>query len=256
MANDNGRRPAEPDEARRAELRALCRPRLDGPRPRSVNVLGWIMVGVALHAAGILLAILGLSIRDLFAQKPFAGEDLFAAAVGLTFTLFFARVWHGFRTLPDWCVALDVPFRVKLFAAAGSALSASLAALWLAVLIFAVCAKTRFLDLMERLGAADVSKVYVLLASAGAFFLFVLLWYVFQAVMELREWSRPALGFLFLAIGLLAGVGAAFAGGTAGGAATTALCAGFAVLAALGLLFELLSLGGASVARHFRADEP
>ncbi len=250
MENSNGSRQADAAEARRAELRILSGPSFDGPRPGSITAAGWTMTAVGLLAAGVSLVILGLSIRGLFVQQELAGEDVFASAVGLAFALFFARVWHGFRTLPDWRVALDVPFRAKLFAAAGSSLSASLAAFWLALLVFAVCAKTRFLELMEYLRAEEISKVHVLLVSAGAFFLFLLLWYVFESAMELREWARPALGAILLAIVLLA------CGGVAAGAGAVVvlgICFGLPALA--GLILECVALCGEEVVRHFRADE-
>ena len=250
MEKSNDIRQAGAPEARRAELRGLSRPSFDGPRPASVTSIGWTMTAVGLLVAGVSLVVLGFSIRGLVAQTPLAGEDLFASAVGLAFGLFFACVWHGFRGLADWRVALDVPFRAKLFAASGSALSASLAAFWLALLIFAVCARTRFLDLMRYLGAEDISKVHVLLVSAGAFFLFLLLWYVFESAMELREWSRPALGVILLAIVLLACGGVA-----AGGGAVVALCTCFGLLALAGLIMEYVALCGEGAGRHFRADE-
>lgn len=251
MENSNDSRTSESAETRRAELRGLSGPTSDGPRPASVTAIGWTMTAAGLVVAGVSLVVLVLSIRGLFTQRPLAGEDMFASAIGVTFALFVARVWHGFRTLPDWRVALDVPFRAKLFAAGGSALSASLAALWLALLVFAVCAKTRFLDLTGHLGSEDISKVHVLLVSGGAFLLFVLLWYVFESAMELREWSRPALSGILLAIILLACGGVA-----AGSGAVVAVCVCFGLLAFAGLILESVALRGEGVVRHFRANEP
>ena len=237
-------------EARRAKLRELSGPSFDGPRPGSVTTIGWAMTAIGLLGAAVALVVLGLSIRGLLNQQKLAGEDMFASAVGLALALFVARVWHGFRTLADWRVALDVPLRAKLFAAAGSSLSASLAAFWLASLAFVVCSKTRFLKLMEELGAENISKVHVLLVSAGAFFLFLLLWYVFESAMELREWSRPALSGILLAIVLLA------CGGIAcGGGAVVALCICFGLLAFAGLILEWILLSDEGVVRHFRANE-
>ncbi len=215
-----------------------------------MTAIGWIMTGAGLLGAAVSLVVLGLSIRGLFVQQELAGEDMFASAVGLALALFVARVWHGFRTLADWQVALDVPFRAKLFAAAGSSLSASLAAFWLGALVFAVCSKTRFLNLMKDMGAENVGKVHVLLVSAGAFFLFLLLWYVFESAMELLEWSRPVLSGTLLAIGLLASGGVA-----CGSGAVVALCASFGLLALAGLVLEFVALSGESVVVHFKAHE-
>jgi len=246
-------------EARRAELRALCRPAFDGPRPAGVGIFGWIMTGIGLAAALGFLIFLALSIRGLAVQHLLAGERLFAASVGLVFALFFTRVWHGFRTLPDWRVAPAVPLRVKFFAAAGSAFSASLAAGCLALMVFAVCAKTTFLRLMERLGAAGVGKVQVLFSSMAALLLFILCWYVFQAMTELREWSRPALCIVFVGVAALACGGiAADAFGLSvvlGNRGVTAVCVCLGALSLAGVILEWITVSGGEAARHFSADE-
>jgi len=246
-------------EPRRAKLRALCRPAFDVARPAAVNIFGWIMTGIGLAAALRFLILFGFAVHGLSAQRPLAGERLFAASVGLVFALFFARVWHGFRTLSDWRVAPGVPMRVKFFAAAGSAFSASLAAGCLALMVFAVCAKTTFLRLMEGLGAAGVGKVQVLFSSMAALFLFILLWYIFQAMAELREWSRPALAIVFVGVAALAcgGIAADACGLSAalGNRGVRAVCISLGALSLAGAILEWITVSGARAARHFRADE-
>jgi len=246
-------------EARRAELAALCRPAFDAPRPPPITALGRIVTAVGLLAALVFLVLLFVSLYQLFRQRPLAGENLFGAGVGLAYALFFARVWHGFLELPDWRVALDVPFRAKAFAALGSAVAASLAAGALALGIFAVCAKTTFLGLMDAIGAAEVGKVQFIASAAAAFFFFLMLWYVFQAVMELREWARTALGMIFAA-----SIAAAVAGvlldvfalsDVIGNRGVTAWCCFIGGVSLVGLFAQVAVLRGEDVVRHFRADE-
>jgi len=225
----------------------------NGPRPTVISVAGWTIVGAAVLVALVLLAVLVFAMNDLVAGRPLAGERLFAAAVGLALALFVARVWHGFRTLPDWRVALEVPLRVKLFAAGGSALAASLAATTLALMMFAVCSKTLFLELTETLWATDIGKGELLLGLTVTAGYFLVLWYVCQAVMELREWARPTLATIFIATILLAcAVGGVGAGGTA---VAPALAIGLGGLSLLGLVLQLIALGGDASYRHFRAYE-
>ncbi len=245
------------DAARRMALRALCQPRYDGPQPKGVNRFGWAMTGIGAGASAVLLVLVVLSFRGLLLNRPLAGENLFASAVGLAYALFFARVWHGFRTRPDWRVALDVPLRVKVFAAAGAALSASLAGGAGALLLFAICAKTTFLRLMGRLGAAEVGKVEVILASLVAGLVCLPLWYVFEAMTELREWSRSALMVLLAAAAVwwaaLGVSGAVWRSVAPVGFAV--LCGGMFTISVGWLWWLVAATGGEDCLRHFRANE-
>ena len=203
-------------------------------------------------------ALRALSARDLFAHQPLAGEHLFAAGVGLGYALVFTRVWPGFRTLPDWRVALEVPTRAKLFAAAGSALSASLAGAALALLLFTICAKRTSPGLLERLGADDLGKVQLLVSLLCVFFYFVLLWRLFDGVMELRESARTAMGLLLSWVAVLAL--AAELGRLTGllpvtwNAGVTALLYVVGVPAVIGAP-ACIALTGTDARRHFRANE-
>jgi len=246
-------------EARRAELREWCKPSFDGPQPAGINVFGWIMTGVGLLAALGFVGLLCYSVVNLLRHRALAGEHLFAAGIGLLFALFFARVWHGFRTLPDWRVALDVPRSAKLFSAGGSALSACGAAGALATLIFAVCAKATFLRFMENIGSANVGKVQVIFTSGVLFFHFLLLWYLFQGMMELREWVRTALAMVLLGTTALAVAGVIadtwVLSDVLENRGITVVCSVAGLLAALGVLLQL-AMVGEDAAPHFRANEP
>jgi hypothetical protein len=258
------RRPARESEPaaaeeRRAELRDLCRPTFDAPRPDGVRVFGALTTGLGAILALDFLVFFAVSAYQLMHQAPLAGEKLLAAAVGLTFALFTARVWYGFLRLDDWRVGLDVPHRVKAYAAAGSAFAASLAAASVALLTFAVCSKMRFLRMMEAVGAADVGKVQVLFSLLACFGYFLLLWLIFQGVMELRRTARVALGMVLTGAVVVA-VGGVVADGLAlsdalGNRGVTAVCAFVGALSLVALVLELMLLTGPDVARHFLAFE-
>jgi len=231
----------------------------DGPQPAGINVFGWVMTGIGLLAALGFLGLLGYSLANLLRHRALAGESLFAAGVGLFFALFFARVWHGFRTLPDWRVALEVPRSVKIFSAAGSALAASAAAGALATLTFAICAKTTFLRFMESIDSANVGKVQVIFTSAVLFFYFLLLWYLLQGMTELREWARTALAMVLLATVVLATAGviadAWVLSDIFENRGITAVCSVVGLIAVLGVLLQLMMVGD-NAASHFRENEP
>jgi hypothetical protein len=249
----------ETADARRAALRLLCQPKFERAQPRGVNLFGWLMVALGLAAAGFGLALLAWSVSGLLRNRPLAGEHLFAGGVGVLYFLFFARLWHGFRTLPDWRTALDVPHRVKVFAALGSAISASLAAGAAALAVFAICAKQTFLNCMDFVGAGDVGKIQVILATVGAAFLFLVGWYLFQALAELREWARAALATVLAATVALAiaCVVADGAGWLADGVRTVTLAVSALLggLAAVGLVLQACLATGRDVAKCFHAYE-
>jgi len=230
----------------------------DAPTPKGISCFGWLMTAAGALGFLVCLAWFALSSAQLFHQNDRAGEQVLAAGVGLGFTLFFTWVWNGFRTLPDWRVALDVPLRTKIFAAAGAAGSATLAAGAVGWLLFSICARRLFLEWMERLGAAGVGKVQVLLSALGMALFFLLLWYVFQGLMELREWARAALAVILLGTVVLAAA-AIVADQVAlavllGNAGLTAVFSFLGGLAVLGLILEWATTTGRASA-HFLADE-
>lgn len=252
------REAATASDEHRARLREFCLPSFDGPRPRVINIFGWIITGIGALCVATCLVFLIVSIAGLLRQRGLAGERLFASSVGLAYAVFFTRVWNCFRVLPDWRVALDVPLRLKVFGAAGAAVSAALSGGALALLVFAVCAKTTFLRLMDGLGMTDVSKVQVIFICIVTFSFFLLLWVLFQGVMELRAWARTALGMVF-------GCGAAVSGvvlfvGRHGLAVfsnggLSAACWFVGTICVLGLVLMSVAAGAPDVARHFCADE-
>ena len=257
-AQPQGKAASVSSDTARAKLRESCRPAFEGPPPAGVRAFGWGMTLLGVLAALAAAVLLALSARDLFAHRPLAGEHLFAAGLGLGYALFFARVWHGFRTLPDWRVALEVPARAKLFGAAGSALSASLAGAALALLLFTVCAKRTSTGLLDRLGADDLGKVQLLLSLLCVFFYFVLLWRLFEGAMELRESARTAMGLLLASVAALA-LAAELARLTGllpvtWNAGVTALLYVVGVPAVIGALARLALTGG-DTRPHFRANE-
>jgi len=234
-------------EAQRARLRELCRPVYDQPRPAAINVFGWIMTGLGALASLVFLVLLCVSVVELLNRRLLAGEGLLAAGVGLVYALFWTRVWHGFRTLPDWRVAPDVPMRLKVFAATGSALCASFAGQALARLILAICARTLFVRWMAVLGAGGLSRVEFIVGSGASCLFFLLLWYLFQAMAELRAWARIA---LYLVLGMALGASASL---MAAGALVDLGAVGLALLL---MVWHVLVTRGEDVVRSLRADEP
>lgn len=246
-------------EAKRAELQRACRPSYDGPQPLGVDILGWAMTGLSLLGAAVSLVFLALAVVGLFRHAPLAGERLFGWGVGLAYFVFVARVWYGFRALPDWRVALDVPLGTKAYAAAGSAAAASLAAGAVALVTFSICAKTTFLGLMDAVGAGGVGKVQVIFSALGLFFYFALLWHLFGSLLELRESARTVL-WLVLGVSVVVALGGIVADQLALGAAlgnhgVTAVCVFAGCLALAAFVLEL-AFAGERVAEKFREHEP
>ena len=137
-------------------------------------------------------------------------------------------------------------------------MSASLAGAALALMVFAICSKTTFLRLMEAAGAGGVGKVQVLFSALVLFGFFLLLWQLFQGVMELRERPRTALGAVFAAAVVLGGAGVVVditaLSGWLGNHGVAAVCAAAGGLALIGLVLEL-SMTGGDAARHFCENE-
>jgi hypothetical protein len=261
-AAPDAHKPREPQIAadeRRAKLRELCRPAYEVPRPRCITILGAALTGISLLAAAAFLALLFYSFALLLKQRPLAGEKMFGAGVGLLLALFLARVWVGFLRLADWRVAPEVPFRVKFLGAAGSALAASAAGAAVAVLLFAICSKEMFLGLLDRIGAADVGKVQFLFTDLALFSFFLVLWYVFQGLMELRAWARGALAMVLTA-GMALAVGgvaadAAELGERLGNHGVAVTCWGIIGICVIGLSWAGLGAGGRAAARCFEVYE-
>ena len=246
-------------DARRTELRRLCRPTPDGPQPLGVDVLGWLMTGLGLLATGACLVYLVLALYQVRMGRPMAGEHLLGSALGLVYSLFFACVWHGFRTLPDWRVGLHIPLRTKFYAAAGSASCASLAAGSVVLLLYAICAKQTFLRFLERIGAAEVSKAQFIFSSLVASFFFLLLWYLFQGLMELRDPMRTALSIVFDGVIVLAVAGVLVdyyvLAGLLGNRGITVMCGALGGLSVVWFVWGWMAAGGRRALECFRADE-
>ncbi|MFW6107713.1 MAG: hypothetical protein ACOC70_00805 [bacterium] len=243
-------------EERRAALREACRPRFEYPRPRAVHTAGWVLTGIGLAGAVGSVVAFVIAFVALRSNQPAAGEGLVAAGVGLAVGLFWARVWHGFRTLPDWQVMPELPTRTKAFAAGGSAASACLAACAGGLVVFAVCSRVLFGGLVDALGLTGVGKPAFVLAGLGTGLYFVLLWYLFEGLMELREPAR---------LGLLAVLGVTVGAAVAAGAFCVAgvfgpgiawLAGGLGVAAAAGLVLGWRCAGADVTERFFRVNEP
>lgn len=246
-------------QAKRQALRQLSLSPVEGPAPAGVSVFAWAMTALGLAAAAASLAFFIFSLAQLSRQAPLAGEDVFSGGVALCLAAFVTWVWNGFRTLPDWRVGLDVPLRVKVFGAAGSAFSASFAAGSAALFVFAICSKDTFSRLMERFGAAGIGKVQVLASAAALLFLFLLLWYLFQGVMELRNRMRVSLAAVLGAAAVLSAAGllidAFLLAPVLGNRGVTALSSCVGALAVIALILLRLMAGGEAASRCFRTCE-
>jgi len=257
LTTDNSKGCAAAD--RREALRLICRPRYACERPTGVNLFGWAMTVAGLLALGLGLALLAWAVAGLLRQRPMAGEHLLAGGIVVLYAGFFAKLWSAFRTRPDWRVAPEVPCRVKLFAALGSAVSASLAAAMLAVALFSVCARQMFDRGIEAVAGMDVGKVPVLLTALGLTFLFMVWWFLFQALGELRAWSRSALAAVLAAsVALAVGFFVADRSGWLaddGNAVVLSVVLPVGLLAVVGLMLQASMATGRSVASHFHQDE-
>jgi len=222
-------------------------------------VFGWVLTAVGAAGGLAALGLLGVSVYRLFQYRPLAGEDVFAGGVGLAYAVFFAAVWNAFRRLPDWRVALEIPLEVKAFSAGGAAVSASLAGAGVALLLFAVCSKTRFLRLLEALRAAEIGKLQTIVGLGGVVLFSLLLWYLFQAMMELREWARAALGavlLVFLGLGLAGVVADLFVvSGRLGHHGLAGLGAFVGMVSLTALVLEVALTRGEAAGVHFRSHE-
>jgi len=255
---EHDREAAAASEWSRAQLRELCRPSFDIAQPRVINILGWTITGIGVLCGAVCLVFLIVSLAGLIRHQALAGERLFASGVGLVYAAFFTRVWNCFRVLPDWRVAPDVPLRSKVFGAAGAAVAASLAGGTLALLAFAVCAKMTFLRMLDGLGMTEVGKVQAIFICMVVFSFFLLLWVLFQGMMELRGWARSALCMVLVCGAAISGVGV-FGGrcpasGCSGGALSAA-CWFVGAICVLGLVLLLAATRSPRAAEHFRSDE-
>jgi hypothetical protein len=203
----------------------------------------------------VVLGALGLLGRDAG-----AGEQLLAAGVGLAVGVFIVGVWRRFRSLPDWAACSGVPARTRFFSTFGAASSASLAALAVGALLLAVCARRGYLRVMEAIGLPEVGRIQFILQAAVAFLLCTLFWYLFRALMELRDWARHALGVALATAAGLALVTIVIDTIYAAealrnrGLSAMAFAVGFVAAGALG--WSSVVLRGREVETHFVEHEP
>ncbi|MFO7898912.1 MAG: hypothetical protein R6V58_07615 [Planctomycetota bacterium] len=221
-----------------------------------MQTAGWILTGIGLvGAVGSAVAFV-IAFVGLLNGRAAAGEGLVAAGVGIVVGLFWARVWHGFRTLPDWQVMPELPLRTKAFAAGGNAASACLAASAGGLVVFAVCSRVLFAGLVDRVGLAGTGKPAFVLTALGTGLYFVLLWYLFEGLMELREPARLALlAVLGVTVGAAVAAGAFCVAGVFGPVIAWP-AGGLGVAAAAGLVLGWRCAGPDVTERFFRTNEP